>query len=118
ARGRDGMPGRWPISGNFGRGIWARSRQLGSADNSFIRGAIPPQTRGLTPFHALTIGPPACEAAGGRARRGAQARSGKRFRKTRFLNVTAVRTQREKGGEWAQGQPVQHYENTRMPPQE
>jgi large subunit ribosomal protein L28 len=40
---------------------------LGSADNSFIRGAIPPQTRGLTPFHALTIGPPACEAAGGRA---------------------------------------------------
>jgi large subunit ribosomal protein L28 len=26
-----------------------------------------PETRGLTPFHALTIGPPACEAAGGRA---------------------------------------------------
>src|SRR5262252_7078361 len=25
------------------------------------------ETRGLTPFHALTIGPPACEAAGGRA---------------------------------------------------
>src|SRR6266481_4028463 len=26
-----------------------------------------PETRGLTPFHALTIGPPACGAAGGRA---------------------------------------------------
>src|SRR5262245_20816114 len=38
-----------------------------------------PETRGLTPFHALTIGPPACEAAGGRDNDNAQARSGKCF---------------------------------------
>src|SRR6266568_9538750 len=55
------------------RGILARSRQLESAANNLvIRGAIAPGTRGLTPIHALFIGPPACEAAGGRAADNAQ----------------------------------------------
>src|SRR5262249_9535211 len=117
------VPGatRWPAAGRFpatldaaswpDQGNWTPPITPSSAAQFRL------ETRGLTPFHALTIGPPACEAADGRARRGAQARSGKRFKKTRFLNVTAVRTHRQKCAGWAQGQPLQHQDQAAFPAQ-
>src|SRR5262245_64342146 len=60
------VPGaaRWPVarrfSSNFWRGILARSRQL-------PRTSLSSEGARLTPFHVLTIGPPACEGAGARA---------------------------------------------------